>query len=79
MRFQVFLSLWSVTSYLCIDEIPIAAKIKVSNPKIYIIFTSKGWLCTKAFFLNKKTFYDNLVLLNQQLYVLLLVQVFAID
>ncbi len=28
MRFQVFLSLWSVTSCLCIDKIP-----EVSKPK----------------------------------------------
>ncbi len=33
MRFQVFLSLWSVTSCSCIDEIPKVAKTKVSNPK----------------------------------------------
>ncbi len=32
MRFQVFLSLWSVTSCLCIDKIPEVAKtIKVKT------------------------------------------------
>ncbi len=35
MRFQVLLSLWSVTSWLCIDEIPEVAKTKVSKPKRY--------------------------------------------
>ncbi len=35
MRFQVLLSLWSVTSCLCIDKIPEVAKIKVSKPKRY--------------------------------------------
>ncbi len=35
MRFQVFLSLWSVTSCLCIDKIPEVAKTKVSKPKRY--------------------------------------------
>ncbi len=35
MRFQVFLSLWSVTGCLCIDKIPEVAKTKVSNPKRY--------------------------------------------
>ncbi len=35
MRFQVFLSLWSVTSCLCIDTIPEVAKTKVSKPKRY--------------------------------------------
>ncbi len=35
MRFQVFLSLWSVTSWLCIDKIPEVAKTKVSKPKRY--------------------------------------------
>ncbi len=33
MQFQVFLSLWSVTSCLCIDKIPEVAKTKVSKPK----------------------------------------------
>ncbi len=33
MRFQVFLSLWSVTSCSCIDKIPEVAKTKVSKPK----------------------------------------------
>ncbi len=35
MRFQVFFSLWSVTSWLCIDKIPEVAKTKVSKPKRY--------------------------------------------
>ncbi len=35
MRFQVFLSLWSVTS--CIDKIPEVAKTKVSKPEIFFI------------------------------------------
>ncbi len=35
MRFQVFLSLWSVTSCLFIDKIPEVAKTKVSKPKRY--------------------------------------------
>ncbi len=35
MQFQVFLSLWSVTSWLCIDKIPEVAKTKVSKPKRY--------------------------------------------
>ncbi len=35
MRFQVLLSLWSVTSWLCIDKIPEVAKTKVSKPKRY--------------------------------------------
>ncbi len=35
MRFQVFLSLLSVTSCLCIDKIPEVAKTKVSKPKRY--------------------------------------------
>ncbi len=35
MRFQVFLSLWSVTSCSCIDKIPKVAKTKVSKPKRY--------------------------------------------
>ncbi len=33
MRFQVLLSLWSVTSWLCIDKIPEVAKTKVSNQR----------------------------------------------
>ncbi len=33
MRFQVLLSLWSVTSGLCIDKILEIAKTKVSKPK----------------------------------------------
>ncbi len=33
MRFQVFLSLLSVTSCLCIDKIPEVARTKVSKPK----------------------------------------------
>ncbi len=37
MRFQVFLSLWSVTSCLCIDKIPEVAKTKVSKPEIFFI------------------------------------------
>ncbi len=35
MRFQVLLSLWSVTSLLCIDMIPEVAKTKVSKPMKY--------------------------------------------
>ncbi len=35
MQFQVLLSLWSVTSWLCIDKIPEVAKTKVSKPKRY--------------------------------------------
>ncbi len=35
MRFQVFLSLWSVTSCSCIDKIPEVANTKVSKPKRY--------------------------------------------
>ncbi len=35
MPFQVLLSLWSVTSYLCIDKIPKVAKTKFSKPKRY--------------------------------------------
>ncbi len=35
MRLQVFLSLWSVTSCLCIDKIPEVAKTKVSKTKGY--------------------------------------------
>ncbi len=40
MRFQVFLSLWSVTSCSCIDKIPEVAKTKVSKPK-YILYKVK--------------------------------------
>ncbi len=43
MRFQVLLSLWSVTSCLCIDKIPEVAKTKVSKQKRY--FLSKLRLC----------------------------------
>ncbi len=43
MRFQVFLSHWSVTSCLCIDKIPKVAKTKVSKPKRYSL--SKLRLC----------------------------------
>ncbi len=43
MRFQVFLSLWSVTSCSCIDKIPEVAKTKVSKPKRYSL--SKLRLC----------------------------------
>ncbi len=43
MRFQVFLSLWSVTSCLCLDMIPEVAKTKVSKPKRYSL--SKLRLC----------------------------------
>ncbi len=43
MRFQVLLSLWSVTSRLCIDKIPEAANTKVSKPKRYSL--SKLRLC----------------------------------
>ncbi len=35
MRFQVFFSLWIVTSWWCIDEIPEATKTKVSKPNKY--------------------------------------------
>ncbi len=35
MQFQVFLSLWSLTSCSCIDEIPKVAKTKVSKPMTY--------------------------------------------
>ncbi len=35
MQFQVFFSLWSVTSCLFIDKIPEVTKTKVSNPKRY--------------------------------------------
>ncbi len=35
MRFQVFPSLWSVSSGLCIDKTPEVAKNKVSKPKRY--------------------------------------------
>ncbi len=43
MRFQVFLSLWSVSSCSCIDKIPEVAKTKVSKPKRYSL--SKLRLC----------------------------------
>ncbi len=43
MRFQVLLSLWSVTSCLCIDKIPEVAKTKVSKLKRYSL--SKLKLC----------------------------------
>ncbi len=43
MRFQVFLSLWSVTSCLCIDKILEVAKTKDSKPKRYTL--SKLRLC----------------------------------
>ncbi len=42
-RFQVVLSLWSVTSCLCIDKIPEVAKTEVSKPKRYSL--SKWRLC----------------------------------
>ncbi len=35
MQFQVFPSLWRVTSCLCIDKIPEVAKTEVSKPKRY--------------------------------------------
>ncbi len=35
MRFQVFFSLWIVTSWWCIDKIPEATKTKVSKPNKY--------------------------------------------
>ncbi len=35
MRFQVFFSLWSVTSWWCIDKIPEVTKTKVSKPNKY--------------------------------------------
>ncbi len=54
MRFQVFLSLWSVKSYLCIDEIPIAAKTKVSNPKIYSFYKLRLAVHKGFFFLKQK-------------------------
>ncbi len=37
MQFQVCLSLWSVTSWLCTDKIPEVAKTKVSKPKRFFI------------------------------------------
>ncbi len=37
MRFQVLISLWSVTSCLCIDKIPEIAKTEVSKPNRYSI------------------------------------------
>ncbi len=42
-QFQIFLSLWSVKSWLCIDEIPEIAKTKVSKSKRYSL--SKFRLC----------------------------------
>ncbi len=36
MRFQVFLSLWSVTSCSCIDKIPEVTKTKVSKEIFFI-------------------------------------------
>ncbi len=41
MRFQVFLSLWSVTRRQCIDKILKGAKTKVSNPKRYSLLKLK--------------------------------------
>ncbi len=41
--FKVVLSLWSVTSWLCIDKIPEVTKTKVLNPKRYSL--SKLRLC----------------------------------
>ncbi len=41
MRFQVLLSLWSVTSCLCIDKIPEVAKTKVLNLKRYSLLKSR--------------------------------------
>ncbi len=41
MRFQVFLSLWSVTSCLCMDKIPEVAKTKVSTPKRYSLYKTR--------------------------------------
>ncbi len=35
MWFQVLLSLWGVTSWLCVDKIPEVTKTKVSKPKRY--------------------------------------------
>ncbi len=35
MRFHILLSLWGVTSWLCIDTIPEIAKTKASKPKRY--------------------------------------------
>ncbi len=43
LRFQVLLSLWSVTNCLCIDKNPEVAKTKVSKPKRYSL--SKLRLC----------------------------------
>ncbi len=37
VRFQVFLSFWSVTSWLCIDKVPEVAKTEVSKPKTFFI------------------------------------------
>ncbi len=45
MRFQVFLSLWSVTSCLYLDKIPKVAKTKVSNPKRYSLWIFKACPC----------------------------------
>ncbi len=47
MRFQVFLSLWIVTSCFCIDKIPEVAKTKVSKPKRYSVL--KLWLGHASF------------------------------
>ncbi len=41
MRFQVLLSLWSVTSCLCIDKIPEVTKTKVLNLKRYSLLKSR--------------------------------------
>ncbi len=41
MRFQVLLSLWSVTSSLCIDKIPEVTKTKVLNLKRYSLSKSR--------------------------------------
>ncbi len=41
MRFQVLLSLWSVTSCSCIDKIPEVAKTKVSKPKTLVFIKVK--------------------------------------
>ncbi len=45
MQFQVFLSLWSVTSCWYIDKIPKVAKTKVSNPKRYFFIKVKTRPC----------------------------------
>ncbi len=40
MRFQVFISLWSVTNCLCIDHIPEVAKTSLKTKDIFFIKVS---------------------------------------